>query len=154
MSMNTRVLVLALAAGALLTTMIMVNSYLARYNSPLFASWLAHGSGAIVAWISLMIVMSRRRVKPKQGTASSGPWWRYFGGIPGALTVLLAAITVNSPLALSGTLALMLAGQLLFGLLSDSRGWFGVIKHSFVRRDFIAVVLVLTGSAILIFARS
>lgn len=154
MSMNARVFVLALIAGVLLTTMIMSNSYLARYNSPLFASWLAHGSGAIVAWISLMVMMSGRRAKPRQEMAFSGAGWRYFGGIPGALTVLLAAVTVNSSLALSGTLALMLAGQLLFGLLSDSRGWFGVIKHSFVGRDFIAVVLVLAGSAILIFARS
>ncbi|HDL8055961.1 TPA: DMT family transporter [Yersinia enterocolitica] len=153
MSVNTRILVLSLVSGALLTTMIMTNSYLARYNSPLFASWLAHGSGAIVAWMSLMVAMSRWRGKLQQEIVSSGAWWRHLGGIPGALTVLLAAITVNGPLALSGTLALMLTGQIIFGLLSDSRGWFGVIKHAFVSRDFIAILLVLTGSAILIFAR-
>lgn len=50
------------------------------------------------------------------------------GGIPGALTVLLAAIAVNSPLELAGTLGLMLTGQIVFGLIADLRGWFGVIK--------------------------
>ena len=42
---------LALGAGALLALMIAINSLLASYNSPLLASWLAHGMGAITAWL-------------------------------------------------------------------------------------------------------
>lgn len=59
----------------------------------------------------------------------SGAWSRntakmeLSGGIPGALTVLLAAIAVNSPLELAGTLGLMLTGQIVFGLIADLREW-------------------------------
>lgn len=47
---------LALAAGALLALMIGINSLLASFNSPLFASWVAHGVGAITAWLLLLLL--------------------------------------------------------------------------------------------------
>lgn len=142
---------LALTAGALLALMISINSVLASYNSPLLASWVAHGIGAITAWL-LLLLLNRR--PPKSSPSSvTVPRWAYFGGIPGALTVVLAAITVNSPLALSGSLALMLTGQVLFGMLSDSCGWFGVMKRRLNANDIIATLLILSGCALLIFLR-
>ncbi|CAI1612977.1 Uncharacterized protein conserved in bacteria [Serratia proteamaculans] len=142
---------LALAAGALLALMISINSVLASYNSPLLASWVAHGIGAITAWLLLLLLNLR---PPKSSPSSVAvPRWAYFGGIPGALTVVLAAITVNSPLALSGSLALMLTGQVLFGMLSDSCGWFGVMKRRLNANDIIATLLILSGCALLIFLR-
>ncbi|MGX2955130.1 DMT family transporter [Shewanella sp. JL219SE-S6] len=45
------------------------------------------------------------------------------------MTVILAAICVNSPLGLGGTLALLLLGQLLFGTISDTRGWWLLPKR-------------------------
>lgn len=143
---------LALTAGALLALMISVNSGLASYNSPLFASWVAHGVGAIAAWL-LLQMLPLRPTPLSSGAAVVAPRWAYFGGIPGALTVIVAAITVNSPLALSGSLALMLTGQVLFGMLSDSRGWFGVIKRRLRANDIIATLLILFGCALLIFVR-
>ncbi|WP_346825488.1 DMT family transporter [Serratia inhibens] len=142
---------LALTAGALLALMISVNSGLASYNSPLFASWVAHGVGAIAAWLLLQLLPFRRT--PLTSAAEVAPRWAYLGGIPGALTVVVAAITVNSPLALSGSLALMLTGQVLFGMLSDSCGWFGVIKRRLCANDIIATLLILFGCALLIFMR-
>lgn len=140
---------LALTAGALLALMISVNSGLASYNSPLFASWVAHGVGAIAAWLLLLLLRRRTPLSP----ATVPPRWAYLGGIPGALTVVVAAITVNSPLALAGSLALMLTGQVLFGMLSDSRGWFGVIQRRLRTNDIIATLLILAGCALLIFLR-
>ncbi|KYQ96473.1 hypothetical protein AWY96_24345 [Serratia plymuthica] len=141
---------LALTAGALLALMISVNSVLASYNSPLFASWVAHGVGAIAAWLLLLLLLRRRT---PLSPATAPPRWAYLGGIPGALTVVVAAITVNSPLALAGSLALMLTGQVLFGMLSDSRGWFGAIQRRLRTNDIIATLLILAGCALLIFLR-
>lgn len=142
---------LALAAGALLALMIAINSTLAGYNSPLLASWVAHGIGAITAWLLLLLLNPR---SPRRTPSPAGiPRWAYLGGFPGALTVVLAAITVNSPLALSGSLALMLTGQVLFGMLSDSCGWFGSIKRRLSLNDIIATLLILSGCALLIFLR-
>lgn len=143
---------LALTAGALLALMISVNSELASYNRPLFASWVAHGVGAIAAWL-LLQMLPFHRTPLSSGAVVAAPRWAYLGGIPGALTVVVAAITVNSPLALSGSLALMLTGQVLFGMLSDSRGWFGVIKRRLRANDIIATLLILFGCALLIFVR-
>ena len=142
---------LALVAGALLALMISINSVLASYNSPLLASWVAHGVGAITAWLLLLLLS--RRAPGSSSTSAAVPRWAYFGGIPDALTVVLAAITVNSPLALSGSLALMLTGQVLFGMLSDSCGWFGVLKRRLSANDIIATLLILSGCALLIFLR-
>lgn len=150
MRTQSSILLMAVGAGVLLTAMITTNSYLAAWNSPLIASWFAHGSGAVVAWALLMVKL--RPAQRAAGTAQLGkpPLWSYLGGIPGALTVLLAAIAVNSPLALAGTLGLMLTGQILFGLVSDLRGWFGVIKCRFSLLDLLSVALILCGSAVLI----
>ncbi|XLM20076.1 DMT family transporter, partial [Chromobacterium piscinae] len=79
------------------------------------------------------------------------PRWAYLGGMPGALVVALAAITVNSPLAMSGTLALGMAGQLLFGLLSDHFGGFGMPRRPLRLNDALALLLALSGCAVLIF---
>ncbi|MBP1130974.1 transporter family-2 protein [Serratia sp. PL17] len=144
---------LALAAGALLALMIGINSLLASFNSPLFASWVAHGVGAITAWLLLLLLRWRTPRSASSLPPASVPRWAYLGGIPGALTVVLAAITVNSPLALSGSLALMLTGQVLFGMVSDSCGWFGVIKRRLSVNDVIATLLILSGCALLIFLR-
>ncbi|MGH9897782.1 MAG: DMT family transporter [Pyrinomonadaceae bacterium] len=147
---------LALAGGSLLAVMIYYNSLLARHSTPLFASWMAHGIGSAAA---LFLIVGYSRVfrpanKEIKDQRAKGPSWAYLGGIPGALTVVLAAITVNSRLALSGTLALMLVGHVLFGIVSDRFGLFGVPKRKFILADFFVVLSVLTGSGILIFFRS
>ncbi|MFZ4832241.1 DMT family transporter [Rouxiella sp. Mn2063] len=147
------ILLLAVGAGVLLTAMITTNSYLATWSSPLLASWFAHGSGALVAWVLLMLRFRTTRVFQAAPEASKPPKWSYLGGIPGAFTVLLAAIAVNSPLQLAGTLALMMTGQIIFGLLADLRGWFGVIKCRFSALDLLSVALILCGSALLIIHR-
>jgi transporter family-2 protein len=155
MKIRTFDLLLALAGGALLAVMINLNSALATFSSPLFASWMAHGIGALVALILVALYANVFGNKPATTTTETkqvkAPLWSYFGGIPGALTVILAAITVNSSLGLSGTLALGLVGQILFGLVSDHFGLFGLAKKRFAFADILVVMPVLAGSFILIF---
>ncbi|MCL1125098.1 DMT family transporter [Shewanella surugensis] len=149
---------LAIVAGSLLALMISINSGLAILNSPLQASWAAHGIGALVA-IFLVVVYSRcfrlsqskaNRHK-KDNKLISLPSWAYFGGIPGAFTVLLAAITVNSEIGLSGTLACALVGQIVFGMISDHFGWFESEIKAFVLQDLLKVLPIIAGSFLLIF---
>ncbi|MEI5677429.1 MULTISPECIES: DMT family transporter [unclassified Mesorhizobium] len=141
-------LLAAFGSGGLLTLMIHFNGELARYGNALFASWTAHGTGTIAAIIFLAVL--RRRTPagdaPKVGT----PFWAYLGGLSGAATVMLASAAVNSPLALSGTLALGLVGQMIFSLAADRWGLFGLPMRRPGARDFAALGLVLAGSAIII----
>lgn len=146
--------VVALAGGVLLALMIDYNSLLAKHTAPLYASWVAHGLGAVAALVLVLLYSRATRApaadaKPERVTR---PLWLYAGGIPGAFTVVLAAITVNSALALSGTIALMLVGQVLFGIASDHLGLFRTPRRRIVPADFFVALSILTGSALIIFS--
>lgn len=140
----------AFASGGLLTLMVFFNGQLAFHGTPLFASWVAHGTGTIAAIIFLLVLWRRPRSAP-QAKKPSAPWWAYLGGLSGALTVMFTSTTVNSALALSGTLALGLAGQFAFGLVADLWGMFGLPKRRPDLRDLTAFALIIAGSAIIIF---
>ncbi|MBO2702496.1 DMT family transporter [Shewanella algae] len=148
----------AFVAGGLLALMIQLNSQLASAGSPLLASWIAHGTGALTALL-LWLFMGRRKAAPSPGVPEQNkqpkctlPLWAWLGGLPGAMTVILAAICVNSPLGLGGTLALLLLGQLLFGAISDTRGWWLLPKRQLHPLEWPALLLVLAGALLLIFS--
>jgi transporter family-2 protein len=146
--------IVALAGGVLLALMIDYNSLLAKHTAPLYASWVAHGLGAVAALVLVLLYSRMTRApstEPKLPRAKK-PLWLYAGGIPGAFTVVLAAITVNSSLALSGTVALMLVGQVVFGIASDHLGLFRTPKRRIVPADFLVALAILTGSALIIFS--
>lgn len=150
---------LASAAGVVLAVMIQLNSQLAAHSSAFFASWIAHGIGAVVAlflvaaasWLARFADTGR-----DAGDAASplprlsAPFWAYLGGIPGAFTVVLAAIAVNGGLTLSATLALMLVGQMAFGMAADGFGWFGLARRRFGAKQLLGAFALLSGSAILL----
>lgn len=150
-------LILALGGGVALASMIAVNSQLAVYSSPLLASWVAHGIGAVTSLAVLMLINGLVDAKQSVLLPSKKPFktpiWAYFGGIPGALTVILAAVTVNSPLGLSGSIAFIMAGQVLFGVVSDTFGLFGLTKRPMTFRDCFALMLMAAGCLLTLFGR-
>jgi transporter family-2 protein len=142
---------MALTAGVVLAVMIDWNGLLAFHTTPLFASWIAHGVGA-AAGLGLVAFWP----SSASATRAEGRWpfWSYLGGIPGAFTVLLAAMTVNGPLGLAGTLALMLVGQTMFGVVADKYGMFGLARRRLAPEDMIAIGLVLAGSIAILASRT
>lgn len=138
---------IALLSGVLLTLMIMSNSYLSTFTSPLHASWLTHGTGAVVA---LIIWLTVKTHLPQRRAGKKIPLWCYLGGIPGAFTVLLAAVTVNSPLSLSGSIVLMLAGQIVTGLIIDHFGLMGLAQRKATSRDGLTLLLLFSGCILII----
>ena len=138
----------AIGTGGLLTQMVLFNGALAAFTTPFFSSLAAHGTGTIAAAVALFF-LGKSVAKPGLGRA---PFWAYLGGISGAVTVMLTSITVNSVLALSGTLALGLAGQVAFGLMADRFGLFGLPKRTPTAQDIGALVLIVGGSLLIIFA--
>lgn len=168
----------AFGAGLLLALMIAQNGALARATDPWLASWLAHGVGTLVAallWGIAARVNTHRRKAAQAGamaveaslaTNPAGPasslaeampsqlnrvpYWAWLGGLPGALTVVLAAFCLNSPLGMAGTLALLLLGQLLFGALCDGLGWFGLTRRRPQGLDLLAALLVMAGALLIL----
>ena len=135
----------AFGTGGLLTLMILFNGTLAGFGSLFFASWVPHLTGTFAA---LLILAALR---PKRVAAQRPPLWVYLGGVSGGVTVMLTSATMNTALALSGTIALGLAGQVVFSLFADMRGLFGLPKRLPIRQDYMSLTLILLGSLILIF---
>lgn len=136
---------LAFASGGILTLMILCNGTVAGVTTGQFASLAAHGTGTVAAAIFLALLPRRGR------GAGKAPPWAYLGGFAGAATVVMGSIAVNSPLALSGMIALGLAGQTAFGLASDMGGWFGMPKRMPDRRDGVTIAMILAGCLVIIF---
>jgi transporter family-2 protein len=114
---------------------------------------VAHGLGAAAALILVLVYARTRgaRNQVQKSPVAKVPLWFYLGGIPGTVTVILAAVTVNSPLTLSGAIAFMLVGQVVFGIVSDSFGLFRTPKRRIVGLDVLGALAVLVGSALIIF---
>lgn len=142
---------LALFGGVLLTLMTQVNAVLARYTDAVFASWAAHGIGAVVA-LALTVTASRGVRRRGQGDdAGRVPLWYYLGGAPGAVVVILSAVTVNGGLALAGTVALMLTGQVVFGMVLDRYGLLHLPRRRITPVDLAVAACVLAGSVLIVF---
>ena len=149
--LNPLHLVAAFGTGCLLTLMVHFNGELGRYGNALFASWAAHGTGTAAAVVFLGLLWARHKPSTTSAARPKAPWWAYLGGLSGAVTVILTSMTVNSPLALSGTLALGLAGQVVFGLAADRWGFLGMPRRKTDLRDYAALALIVAGSALIIF---
>ncbi|WP_322891841.1 MULTISPECIES: DMT family transporter [unclassified Yoonia] len=135
----------AFAAGCLLSLLVLLNGTLASYGSLLFSSFVPHFTGTLAAIVFLLVL------RPKRAQTVRPPLWAYLGGIAGGVTVMLTSATMNSALALSGTIALGLAGQMVFSLFADIRGLFGLPQRMPKWRDYLALALIAAGSMILIF---
>ena len=135
----------AFLTGGLLTLMVLTNGTLAIYGTLVFASWVPHVTGTVAALLILAIW------RPKRASPNRPPLWSYLAGICGAFTVMLTSATVNTALALSGTIALGLAGQVVFSLIADTRGLFGLPKKRPTARDLTALSLILAGAILLVF---
>ncbi len=135
----------AFGTGGLLSLMVLFNGTLAAYGSLFFASWVPHLTGTVAALLFLIVL------RPKRAETARPPLWVYLGGVSGAITVMLTSATLNSALALSGTIALGLAGQMIFSLFADMRGLFGLPQRMPVARDYLSLTLIIAGSLVLIF---
>lgn len=138
----------AVVSGGLLAIMIFLNSELARYTSPAASSLIAHFVGIFGSWLIWKFMSNSKTLIPY---ALNAPAWSYFGGIGGAMIVVIANITVNSTIGLVGSLSLMILGQTSFAILFDFKGWFGMEKRNLSLSDFLQIPCIVAGSILIIF---
>lgn len=138
----------AFGTGGLLSLMVLFNGTLAHHTTPFFSSLAAHATGTLAAIVILVLLP---RAAP-DASRPPAPLWAYLGGLSGAITVMLTGAAMNTALALTGTLALGLAGQVAFSLAADRWGLFGLPRRSPTRRDMAAVALITGGSLAIIFS--
>ncbi|EDM65223.1 MAG: hypothetical protein COA76_00065 [Moritella sp.] len=144
--------ILAIVGGGLLALMININSQLALETSAINASWIAHSLGSLLAFV-LYHVVKKAVGSPLSAMKGNIPKLYYLGGVPGAFTVILASVTVNSVIGLSGTLALGLIGQLVCSIFCETLGIFGLEKRTFTLIELLPISLVVFGSILIISLR-
>jgi len=155
---TTGLSIIAIVSGVLLALMININSELAAATSAVQSSWLAHGIGCVLAAL-LCVIFNNKAVNKRelQGENQSNKITQlrsYLGGIPGSFTVVLASLTVQSEIGLTGTLALALIGQFIFSLLVEH---FGLLNQKVNKLSFLNVlpsVFVIVGSILIIYGKA
>jgi transporter family-2 protein len=138
----------AFGTGGLLSLMVLYNGTLAFHTTPFFSSLAAHATGTVAALLLLALLPRARSGAALQ----PAPLWAYLGGLSGAVTVILTGAAMNTVLALTGTLALGLAGQVAFSLAADRWGLFGLPRRRPTARDLGAIALIAAGSLAIIYS--
>jgi len=146
---KTSLIFMAIMSGVLLALMINVNSELATTTTAFQASWIAHGVGAAIAVVLYAIFKSSGKTRGQVVVQK----WYWFGGIPGAFTVVLASVTVQSGIGLTGTLALALIGQFIMSIFIEHVGLLNqpIIKLSLV--NAFPTLLVTVGALLIIYGK-
>src|SRR4051812_34825950 len=119
---------LALFSGCLLASMVFFNGLLAKFIRPLEASLIIHLVG-LVAALGLVLFWRGNSQAEKKGS----PSWAYLAGIFGGIAVAIVGVTANSAIGISGTVGLMVLGQVLFGWVNDTFGLFGSPRRRLTR---------------------
>ena len=142
-------LTIAFLTGGLLAIMTQFNGSLAFHAGGFFAAWVAHGIGAVFAYILIFTLFAYRRGHETR-VLSDAPWWSYSGGLFGATTVVLISYALVADLPLAVALALSLTGQITTSLVLDGRGLLGMPKRVLYRSDYISASLVFSGSVLML----
>lgn len=146
---RTAFLIVALGTGCLPTLLLSFNSQLAAHNGALVGSWIVHGTGTLAA-IVFLLLLSRLPSPERAQPEKKPPLWACLGGCTGAFNVMLSSTAVNAGLALSGTQAVALSGQVLFGMVADRWGILGLPRRHIALLDIVPVAMIVGGSLIII----
>jgi transporter family-2 protein len=134
---------LAIVSGALIAITVVQNGDLALYMGNYLATVLVH----LVGLITILLVLAIRRDPFRRDRTT--PWYGYFGGVLGVLTVLGSNMSFAA-LGVSVSVAMMLLGQTLMGVAVDQFGLFGAERRPFKPQHLISVGLIVGGVAVMV----
>jgi len=109
-------------------------------GSPVNAAFVSFAVGTAALGVIAVILQT----KPDMAAARGLPWYAWIGGLYGAIFVVAAAWGVPR-LGVALTITLMVAGQLLIGLILDQIGAFGAPQHPISLGRLAGVALVIGG---------
>lgn len=134
---------LAIVSGAIIAITVVQNGDLALYMGNYPATVLVH----VVGLFTILLVLAIKREKFQWDRAT--PWYGYFGGVLGVLTVLGCNMSFAA-LGVSVSVAMLLLGQTLMGVAVDQFGLFGAEKRPFKPQHLISIGLIVGGVAVMV----
>ena len=142
--MNGPAITLSLAAGLAGGVQVAVMSQLGDRVGTLEALAFA---GVVTAVITSAVLLVARQSWSGYAAAVRQPLWLWSGGALGAL-IVLSITYAGSRLGTTGTVALLIAGNLAAAILIDRLGWFGVERIGLHWYRILGVVLLGAGAAL------
>ncbi len=104
-------------------------------------------AGLVTATLAATVLLVARQSWSGYGAAVRQPLWLWSGGVFGAMIVL--AITVAVPrLGTTGTIALLITGNLAAAVTIDRLGWFGSERIGLHWYRVLGLVLLAAGAAL------
>jgi transporter family-2 protein len=83
----------------------------------------------------------------RQHSLGSAPWWAWIGGALGAFYIVMSIYLIPR-IGAAALLSAVVLGQVVFSLLADHFGFFGVNQHPVTVPRLAGVVLVIVGVAL------
>jgi len=135
-------LVLAFLTGIAISIQAGVNSNLRlALNNPLMASLISFGTG----FVTLLIVhLTTSGAVPPMATLRSLSWWKWTGGVIGAVYVTTVILSVPR-IGTANLVSLSVAGQLLAAVVLDHYGLLGFTQHPANVWRLLGIGLILAG---------
>ena len=135
------VMALVTLAGAATALQAPINARLATAVGSAVNAALVSFAVGTVALIGLALVL---QVRPDLAAARALPWYAWIGGLCGVIFVIAATWGVPR-LGVATTITLMVAGQLLLGLVLDHFGAFGAPRQPVNLMRVVGVAMVIGG---------
>ena len=135
-------LALAFLTGIAIAVQAVVNSNLrVALNNPVLAALISFGTG----FLTLLIVhISTGGGVPVLGTLRSMAWWKWTGGVIGAVYVTTVILSVPR-IGTANLVSLSVAGQLIAAVVLDHYGLLGVAQHPANGWRLLGIGLILAG---------
>jgi bacterial/archaeal transporter family-2 protein len=135
-------ILLALIAGACAPTQAGINSQLRIWTKdPVIAAMISFAVGTAAL---LIYVLASRVSWPAWRTTADLPWWIWSGGCLGAFLVAVTIIAAPK-LGAASLMALMIAGQMVAGLILDHFGLVGYDLKPITLLRLVGTILVIGG---------
>ena len=142
--MNGPAIVLSLAAGLAGGVQVAVMSRLGERVGTLEALAFA---GVVTTVITAAVLLVARQSWSGYAAAARQPVWLWSGGALGAL-IVLSITYAGSRLGTTGTVALLISGNLAAAVLIDRLGWFGIERIGLHWYRILGLMLLGAGAAL------
>ncbi len=138
---------LALCAGMLMCVQSGVNSQLRfAVANPVLAALISFGTGFIALFILQLVVGG---AMPVVQTYRSMAWWKWTGGLLGAVYVTTVILTVPR-IGVASLMSLSVAGQLLAAVVLDHYGYLGFAQHPANVWRILGICLIVAGVVLVV----
>lgn len=140
--MNYGYLFLAFLTGIAITVQAGINANLrAMLSQPVLAAAVSFGSGFLAL---ILVLLAAGGAVPSVETFRSIPWWKWTGGIIGAVYVTTVIVSVPK-IGTANLVSLSVAGQLLAAVVLDHYGLLGFALHPANGWRLLGLVLIMAG---------